>query len=720
MRNRTVLLTICFLLTIFSAIISTTNAADVKEQANNQWRWDFNKFGDREGWEVPEPMTGSVYGGALWLSIVPKGEPLGSGMPIHEQNAGRWSYNNPWDRIRSPNDLAIPASKVKKVKLRILNLSPENDGYLLWKTVEKSERRTGTRYHMTPYSGWGYPPEDDAGQVRFAMKSYLNQWQDIVCHVDDQWGGTIDQISIAFSHRGHRGDIWIDSIVITDGPNRPPLYRPDVCSVDVVPQINIPGISQEDFHDAFKVLDECLVINVPAHGFPYPFMAPGGGYGDNWWVLDTSMNTGGAKWTNPQFAENVFRGFSEVQSLNVDGRIDAWGASTTTGAVGDHSQIPRYFEYAYDIARRTEDKQLRELIYKSMMTFMDWFLSPTKRDSKSGLVTACYEETFGGAHPGIPLTHAALDLNVAIAVGCQNIIQLANNFGYDKDVEKYQAVNESICSKINQFMWNEDNKAYYSYDVVKNEQFPLLNCATFDPLRHRIAPPDRVKPLLNMLTDPKLFNWGHLPVTTIAKTDPIYKPDGWWSGPVWEMRNLPIIIGLEDIGRHDLAANLAWQTASMFSGNYCEFLNSSTGQGLGTPRYGWTSSLYIQTIVEHIFGIDYDCLNNRLRIVPHIPQELMGQEISISKLILPTGGDTRLNLKINQTQPAEALICLDIEGELPEGIVTEILLPRSDNKPTKVLSEQGHRLQLVENSEGVTNAVGVHVPISKSIRVRFE
>ncbi len=74
-----------------------------------------------------------------------------------------------------------------------------------------------------------------------------------------------------------------------------------------------------------------LVTDVPLNGFNYPYMAPGGAYGSNWWQLDGSLNVAGAKWTNQKFVEDIMRGFAEVQAQNPDGRIDLWGGSQHAG-----------------------------------------------------------------------------------------------------------------------------------------------------------------------------------------------------------------------------------------------------------------------------------------------------------------------------------------------------------------------------------------------------
>jgi alpha/beta superfamily hydrolase len=59
-----------------------------------------------------------------------------------------------------------------------------------------------------------------------------------------------------------------------------------------------------------------------------------------------------------------------------------------------------------------------------------------------------------------------------------------------------------------------------------------------------------------------------------------------WLGDIWTMRNLPIIAGLCDIGRHDLAAELNWSTLRSFNTNYTEYVTPSTGSGEGLINRG--------------------------------------------------------------------------------------------------------------------------------------
>ena len=694
---------IVVLILIFSGIFSTmdrvcSTGISLKDTINSGCSWEFNNWNDGEGWVIPESLNGGIMGGAIWLMIHPE---LANLKPASWKQQV-WGPNLKVD-LESPKGLAIPAVKVNKILMHIRNLSPETDGFVFWRTEEN--------------------PEVDAGRVRFTMQPDCKDWQEVICHMEGLWKGIINQIRIRPAQLWWRGDIWIDRIAITKSSPKPDIPRPDVCSDKVVPRINLPGISQQDFQDAFKVLDECLVVDVPMRGFNYPFMAPGGAYGENWWQLDGSLNVAGAKWVNQKHVEDVMRGFAEVQAQNPDGRIDLWGGSPVRGQVADVSSIPRYFEAAFDVARRTGDTSLQEVIFQTMKNYLRYWFSPIKRDKETGLITAVFEETFSEPHENSGII-APVDLNIAVAIGCYNTSQLAEHLCKKSESKQFTQKFEQLCQSLNRYLWNEEQGIYYNYNIREGRQNRRLLCTTFDPMQFGIAPAERIERLLIKLLNPAFFNWNSRPVTSIARTEPDYMEatgpyDGSaWFGDIWTMRNMPIIAGLEDAGRHDLAAELNWSTIKTFNSNYCEYVVPSTGSGEGVQRYGWTASQYIQAVIEHLFGVDYDRLQKRLRIVPHVPDELKDQKISISNLIIPDEKEVLLHLMIDQTSIAQVTIDINISGPLPM-IDLEVFLPTYHEKQVQVKIMQGELIPVVKEVEDLINVAGVRMPIQQSVNLQF-
>lgn len=677
---------------------------DLKPDTSNyinktKWFWDFNVFNNREGWTIPGILTGTVSGGALWLTI--QSDPKKAVDSLWASQVwGRDLYYE----IVSPKGLMVPAARFNKIVFRLRNLSPETDGFVRWQALHN----TGV----------------DTGLVHFTMKPDCPEWQEVICHMDLKWNGTIDQIKIQPALMWKRGDIWIDWISIVNGEEKPLMTRPDICSDSITPRIRIPGITQRDFHDAFKVLNECLVTNVPLNGFTYPFLAPGGAYGSNWWQLDGSLNVAGVKWVNQKFVEDVMRGFSDVQSQNPDGRIDLWGGSTIRGEPGDVSSLPRFFEAAYDVARRSNDSLLQNIIYESMKKYLQYWFSTSKRDRSTGLITGVFEETFSNTLQEVG-SLAPIDLNVAVAIGCFNTSRLAENLGKFSEADKYFTDFKQISVSINQYLWNEEDHKYYNYEVKNKKHDKRLLCTTFDPFLLGIAPPDRVEKLIPVLLNPAFFNWGIRPLTTIAKTEPGYVEalgtyDGrGWFGDIWTLRNLSIIKGLEDAGKHDLAAELAWSTIKTFNGKYCEYIATGPGSGQGVQRYGWSASQYIQAIIETLFGIDYDSHSKRLRIIPHIPEELMNQELEVSNLIIPTQNELRLDLKILQKKEGRASISIKLSGKLQDEVL-EIYLPVKNGNRPLIKDKNGKKLQSLVQTDELKNLTGVRMPLTNNVHLNFE
>ena len=613
-----------------------------------------------------------------------------------------WSQNRVYDLV-SPGNLNIQTSKFTKVKLRIINNSPETDGFVFWKNDMGSDKLLGP--------------------VRFTMKPNDKDWQEVICSMDTQWTKTVNQIIVRPAQMWWCGDIWIDWIAVTSGPLKKQISRPDLISKSIVPQIDIPGISQEGFEDAFSVLDECLVTDVPMMGFNYPFLAPGGIYGQNWWQLDGSLNIAGAKWVNQNLVEDIMRGFSEVQAQNPDGRIDLWGGSPARGQVSDVSSIPRYFEAAWDVARRTGNRTLQQDIYTTMKKYLGYWFSDSKRDQNSGLITAVFEESFGGQDEN-PRILAPVDLNVAVAIGCYNTSQLGRYLGYKNESSEYFQLYQNLSESINQFLWNDERGVYLNYNIKKNSQYPRLICSTFDPLQIQIAPKDRAEKLIETLQKTKVFNWGIRPVTSIAMTEPEYveaegQYDGrGWLGDLWTMRNIPIINGLKDAGQHELCAELNWSTINTFHSNYCEFVVPSTGSGEGVQRYGWSASQYIQAVIEYLFGIDYDNINNRIRIFPHLPKALTGKAISIRNLVLPNGKNSRMDLYIKSFRNGKTTFDIKISGELPESYL-EIYMPGSENNSIRIEDPGGKTFPIIHSDSNPINATGTRMPVSQHVILNF-
>ena len=75
---------------------------------------------------------------------------------------------------------------------------------------------------------------------------------------------------------------------------------------------------------------------------------------------------------------------------------------------------------------------------------------------------------------------------------------------------------------------------------------------------------------------------------------PLYTADGYWRGPVWGPSTLLVVLGLEDVGEHDLAADIAERfCATCSKSGFAENFDARTGASLRDPGYTWTASAFL-------------------------------------------------------------------------------------------------------------------------------
>ena len=413
-------------------------------------------------------------------------------------------------------------------------------------------------------------------------------------------------------------------------------------------KITFPGISQADFDYAIDCLEVCKKPEAKKYGFSYPYFAPGGMYGAQWWQLDSSLALCGYKWIDKDMVEASLQNFVDVQKD--DGRICLYGADVFPNQVAGGnfsmqnegvSSLPKLFDSAYQVLKGSQDRALKEKVYTLLKRYLDWWFS-ARQDEKTGLITAVFEETF------IPYLryageYAAVDTNVEVAVGCHVVELLAEELGYKSDAAVARERFDALKCSINKYLWNDEAGAYFAYYVKEEKHDERLMVSAFYPLRLKIAPPERRTRLISLMTDDSHFNWDTTPLTSVSKRDKIfvttrggYQGNASWSGNVWTLCNEMVIRGLLDCGEDSLAANLALKTVRAFNHNCAEFINPFDRSGHGVIQYAWSASQYLEILIEVIFGAKYSA-GDKFIPTPHLCDELMCECIALENIRLPDG-----------------------------------------------------------------------------------
>lgn len=168
-----------------------------------------------------------------------------------------------------------------------------------------------------------------------------------------------------------------------------------------------------------------------------------------------------------------------------------------------------------------------------------------------------------------------------------------------EDAGPARAWRERTAQAINEILWDEEDGVYYSFDRVAGRLLKDDTVAGFGPLFGGVAPPDRVRRLVERrLDNPREFRpVDGYAVPTTALDSPWFNPENYWLGPVWANTNWMVIQGLIDTGFADLAVNLARQTLDLVAhSGFREYFNPLTGQGYGTGSFSWTAALTIDLV----------------------------------------------------------------------------------------------------------------------------
>ena len=410
-----------------------------------------------------------------------------------------------------------------------------------------------------------------------------------------------------------------------------------------IPEIRLQGVSQEEFAAAFAVLEECRVDR-PVKGFVYPFFAPGGMYGANWWNIDSSLALSGYRWKDRAFAENGVRNFLAVQKE--DGRIPLYGDDADSRYAEEVSSLPKLLSVACSLAAESENAAFARDCYRLVSRYIDWWIA-RRRDGETGLLSAVFEETFvpylgKSGKFGRSGEYAPVDTNTELVVALGHAVALAERLDETSAAKRFAALKGELISSINAWLWNEEKGAYYPYLLKEKKQDDFLMASTFLPLRAGIAPEERAERLVALLTSGE-FGWEIYPVFSAAKSDKRftvtegdYQFNASWSGSVWSLLNEGIVQGLKDSGFTELAARLAYRTVTEFKGGFAEFLQPFNGTPQGVKHYAWTASHVIGLVLETIFGIGIDGARRTVTVRPCLCGEI--KSAAAENIALPDGG----------------------------------------------------------------------------------
>jgi hypothetical protein len=300
---------------------------------------------------------------------------------------------------------------------------------------------------------------------------------------------------------------------------------------------------------------------------------------------------------------------------------------------------------------KTGDQRRLELVFPALIAYHQW--CRTYRSWPDG----SYWSTGWGSgmdnlprvmgYEDVPFVNGHMtwvDATLQALLSARLLLQIATRIGRESDVPDLRQEVELLEAYANQYLWNE-LISFYCDRFAGGELSPMKHIGAYWSLLAGCVPAERMAGLLAHLENPAEFNRLHR-APALSADDPSYSgTGGYWCGGVWAPTNFMVLKGLDEVGRRDLAHQIAlnhlsnvvqvfesddtpWTGAEQFRRFFhLENLkiddkhtlwedyaaDAVAPNGHAKPGYvGWTGLPPIAVLLEDVFGLTPDAPANRL------------------------------------------------------------------------------------------------------------
>ncbi len=188
---------------------------------------------------------------------------------------------------------------------------------------------------------------------------------------------------------------------------------------------------------------------------------------------------------------------------------------------------------------------------------------------------------------------AAIDLSSYLVLQNATLAAMARELGLPDDEKLFTERAEALKKLINDNLWDEADGLYYDRDLKGGKPIRVKSVASLLPLFCAVPDAARAQRLRGHIMDPAEFNTP-MPLPSVARDDPAFGKD-MWRGPVWINTAYMVVLGLDDYGYHDEAAEIAFRIVDgvyrnyRLSGNIYEYFDPDHD---GVSELGRKNSLY--------------------------------------------------------------------------------------------------------------------------------
>jgi len=190
------------------------------------------------------------------------------------------------------------------------------------------------------------------------------------------------------------------------------------------------------------------------------------------------------------------------------------------------------------------------------------------------------------------------DLAAFLVIQMEYLSDLATRLGRRSEAAAWTSRSAYLLKKMVDELWNGEKFLHVrTIDGTYNE---ASMCAlSYMPLVLGTRLPEKIRG--QMLADLKRdYITGH-GIATESPKSTLYKPDGYWRGPIWAPETYLILSGLDNMGEAALVRQLVLAFCELCKrGGFAENFDAITGKALVDPAYTWTSSTYLALVKEYL------------------------------------------------------------------------------------------------------------------------
>jgi hypothetical protein len=284
-----------------------------------------------------------------------------------------------------------------------------------------------------------------------------------------------------------------------------------------------------------------------------------------------------------------------------------------------------------ELWNRTRSREMLVYFYPRVQQFYEFIAgrlgSSTTRQHKDHLLcTWDYFYNTGGwddyspqrfVHEHKLESSTAPVVSSAYMIRCAKLLRMAAAaLGRTQDFATYDQDIAILSGSLQKYSWDEA-AGYFGYVTHDLDGTPKgilrepgganfnMGIDGVTPLNAGICTPTQEQALLERIFS-KAHLWTDIGITTISQSAPYYNPDGYWNGSVWMAHQWFLWKTMFDLGRADLAIQIAdtglrtWKKSTDETYNCYEHFSVKTGKGSGWPQFSslsspvlpWFGSLY--------------------------------------------------------------------------------------------------------------------------------